>query len=224
MANDTSQDWRSPIEEYIRAKFPPDDVDRAITILRAEETKQALEIIVRNLKIEDDGVLYAILRSCAELSFPLGERTLTRDLAASAKDAARLLGRLLAERIGTSGDSVATMLRQTHSRQDVPADADILAALSAVADYFGVFTGRGRKFPDLRQHALLIRLAAILSTYTVSKNTDWIYPALRLLMRATFGAEWKSTDLSTRKRLEKIKRDNPEVAKKAKERYSIRNK
>jgi len=223
MANDTPQDWRSPYEEYIRAKFSPDDVERAVKILWTDDAKRALEIIVAKLKIANDDVVDEILRSCAELSYPLGEQTLTRTLAASAADAARLLGRLLSNEISDSGKFVATTLRRTHSRKDTPGDAEILAALSAVADYFSVFTGRGRKLPDLRQHALLLRLDAILSTYIVSKNTDWIYTALRLLMRATF-PEWKSTDVSTRKRLEKIRRDNPEVAKKYTARYTPRNK
>ena len=199
--------WRNPVEHYLRLKSDPDIQARALEIDRTEDAKRAFEIIIRELKITDELVSNVILWSCAELSLPTGKDILTRELAASAEDAARSLGRLLSEEIGRTDNHVAAVLRKTHSRNDVPPDAEILAALSAVADYFSIFKRPGRKFPDLGKHALLLRLDGLLFANVASKNTKWIDSTIRLLMRATFG-EWKPTDLSTRKIIERIKRDN----------------
>jgi hypothetical protein len=208
--NPLPDDWAAPIIEGINAMFPDDLKARAIAIIGHPDTLSSFRLLAE--RGYDDEVLWTVIRACAYWShFPkhadghFSNRTLMRD----AQQAARGLYKILRPEIDGTGSSIGNVVRRLWPGAPEMDDKAIMLGLLMLDEYFGVFSGPGRKQPDLRVPGLLRELHRLLiDGKRKTIRTDGTYEAIALLRRACFGG-LKVTATSIKKEIERFRRQYP---------------
>lgn len=206
------EDWNAPIIKGINAMFPDDLKARAIEIVKHPDTLMALRLLAE--RRHDDETLWKVLRACAFWSHfpehaagPFSNKALMRD----AQQAARGLYKILRTKLDGTESDIASYARRFWPGAPELDDKSVLLGLLMVDEYFGVFTGPGRKQLDLRVPGFLRELhRLLLDGKRKTIHTECVYDAIALLRRACFGGR-KVMSTSIKKEIERFRRRFPEA-------------